>query len=147
MLPKGFWEQQSGVKALYQDCTAPVCEQFSLTRIELDVLLFLANNPEHDTPAELCDLRHLSKSQVSGAVKALQEKELLTRFYLPGNRKTTHLRLLTASAPIVQAGQAAQARFASVLLRGFSVQELETMQAQGTRIRQNIDAYFREESK
>ncbi len=40
-------EQQNAVKTLYSEFVSPVCAKYGLTRIELDILLFLANNT-HD---------------------------------------------------------------------------------------------------
>ena len=37
-------EQQNAVKTLYSEFVSPVCAKYGLTRIELDILLFLANN-------------------------------------------------------------------------------------------------------
>ena len=39
-----------------------------LTMREMDVILFLTNNPGHDTARDVTELRGLSKSQVSAAV-------------------------------------------------------------------------------
>ena len=36
-------EQQNAVKTLYSEFVSPVCAKYGLTRIELDILLFLAN--------------------------------------------------------------------------------------------------------
>lgn len=147
MLQRGFWEQQSGVKSLYGKLVAPVCEHYALTRMELDVLLFLANNPTYDTAAELAELRHFAKSQVSSAVKLLEQKGLLSRTFAPGNRKTVHLKLCEPSRPIVRDGQAAQERLAEILLDGFSDEERSVMQKMNERMRQNILKFERESVK
>lgn len=144
MLPKDFWEQQSGAKALYGKLVQPTCARFALTRMELDVLLFLANNPTHDTAAELTELRHFAKSQVSATVKLLEQKGLLTRAYAPGNRKTVHLHLCEAAQPILAEGQAAQERFAEILLDGFSEEERSVILKMNERMHQNIKRFEKE---
>ena len=50
-----------------------------LTMREMDVILFLTNNPGHDTARDVTELRGLSKSQVSAAVDLLAERGLLDR--------------------------------------------------------------------
>lgn len=144
MLPVGFWEQQSGVRVLYSKLVSPVCERFALTRMELDVLLFLANNPTYDTAAELIDLRHFAKSQVSATVKLLEQKGLLSRTFAPGNRKTVHLHLCSAAQPMITEGQAAQEHFAEILLCGFSDEERSVMQKMNERMHQNIKRFEKE---
>ena len=63
MLPLNLWEHQNAVKTLYSRCVERVCERHDLTRMELDILLFLANNPLYDTASEIVEIRYLSKSQ------------------------------------------------------------------------------------
>ena len=67
-----FWENQKVVLAYYAQCVKPVCEAHGLTRMEFDILLFLANNPVYDTAADIVRIRMLTKSHVSGALKRLE---------------------------------------------------------------------------
>ena len=45
MLPVNPWEHQNAVKSLYTNCVEEVCTKHGITRMELDILLFLANQP------------------------------------------------------------------------------------------------------
>ena len=65
-------EQQNAVKTLYSEFVSPVCAKYGLTRIELDILLFLANNTRYDTATDIVEVRFLAKSQVSAAIKNLK---------------------------------------------------------------------------
>lgn len=56
-----FWENQKVVLAYYAQCVKPVCEAHGLTRMEFDILLFLANNPAYDTAADIVRIRMLTK--------------------------------------------------------------------------------------
>ena len=86
-------EQQNAVKTLYSEFVSPVCAKYGLTRIELDILLFLANNTRYDTATDIVEVRFLAKSQVSAAIKNLEARGCLRREYQLENRKTAHLRL------------------------------------------------------
>lgn len=146
MLPMGFWENQSAVKTLYGKCVAEVCERHALSRVELDILLFLANNPTLDTAKDIVELRYLHKSQVSGALRALEERGYICRAYAAGNRKTVHLRLLEGAATeAVEDGQAAQEKFMSILLRGLTEEEIRGAEAFNRRVWDNIDHYLKGE--
>lgn len=92
-----FWTSQTLVHALYANLLEPVCRTHHLTRMELDVLLFLANNPALDTATDIVEKRRLTKSHVSLAVNALVHKGYLSRTFQENNRKTMHL-VLCASA-------------------------------------------------
>ena len=76
-----FWENQKVVLAYYAQCVKPVCEAHGLTRMEFDILLFLANNPAYDTAADIVRIRMLTKSHVSGALKRLETDGYLCTAY------------------------------------------------------------------
>lgn len=79
---------------LYRMGLEPVCEKYGLTRMELDILLFLANHPEYDTARDIIEKRKLTKSHVSASIARLKERGCLETYFEDGNRKTIHLKLL-----------------------------------------------------
>ena len=127
-------EQQNAVKTLYSEFVSPVCAKYGLTRIELDILLFLANNTRYDTATDIVEVRFLAKSQVSAAIKNLEARGCLRREYQLENRKTAHLRLCDPAQPMIAAGRSAQEQFGAALLDGFTPEELEHMQRSMERI-------------
>ena len=138
MLPE-FWNSMHLLKRLYDQTMEPVCEEFKLTRMELDILLFLANNKEFDTARDIIERRRLTKSHVSVSLRLLEKK------YFPGNRKTVHLALLPASSPAVAAGQDAQQRFYDLIFRGFRDDERVRMGEGFSKIAANIRTALRED--
>lgn len=141
-----FWEQHALARSLYGDCLEDVCKAHGMTRMEMDILLFLANNPRYDTAADMVEIRQLAKSHVSMAVKTLAERGMLTRHYKSGNRKTVHLRLTKKADPIVRDGKKAQEKFVSILYAGFSGEEAQQCRKFFCKIRENIRDYYREEA-
>lgn len=103
-----FLVQSQGMRRLYSRMLTPLLERYRLTQLEMDILLFLANNPEHDTARDMVELRHLAKSHVSAGVDSLVRRGLVERFFREGNRKVIHLRLLPAAAEPVAAGREVQ---------------------------------------
>lgn len=126
------------LKRAYDGALEPVCGRHGLTRMEMDVLLFLANNPEMDTASALVSVRRLPKSHVSAAVNALAERGLIQREYRGGNRKTAHLcPTAAADAPIAD-GRAVQREFGRTLTEGIAPEELEQMLSTARRMVENI---------
>ena len=80
-----------GILRLYDRDCQPVCEQYGLTRCELDVLGFLANHPGLDTARDITELRLVPKANVSQAVESLIRKELLVRAQDTADRRLIHL--------------------------------------------------------
>ena len=126
-------------KKLYGTVFAPLLARSGSTQAEMNVLLFLANNPAYDTARDITERRHMAKSQVSVSVEALVERGLLERFYRPGNRKTIHLRPTPAARPLVEEGWRLQNRFGALLIAGFSRQEILRMASLIRRMQKNID--------
>lgn len=118
-----FWENQKLVSALYAQCSKPVCAKYGLTRMEYDILMFLHNNPQYDTAAEIVRVRMLTKSHVSSAVKTLEEKGFLTGRFKDGGHKAVRLTITEKADPLIRDGEAAQLAFGEALFRGFSPEE------------------------
>lgn len=116
------------MKRRYAREMAPVLEKWQLNSMELDVLLFLGNNPGYDTASDMVQLRQLTKSHVSKAVESLTGKGLLSQQRDSLNRRRVHLLLLPAAQPVLAAGQQAQQRFVDALTRGFSQEDKARMQ-------------------
>lgn len=135
-------EHQNAMKMLYARFVSPICAQYDLTRIELDILLFLANNPCYDTATDIVEVRFLAKSQVSAAIKEMESRAYLRREYMPDNRKTAHLRLCDAAMLIIADGCKAQERFGAALMDGFSPEEVEQMQRNMERMHKNVEKYL-----
>ena len=139
-----FWNNTSLMKRLYDRIMDPVAEQYGITRMELDVLLFLANNPGFDTAADMIERRQLTKSHVSSSVKDLAERGCLERSYQDGNHKLIHLKVLPAAEKIVAAGHQAQREFAEAIFRGFTEEDKERMGEFQQRMADNIRLAIRE---
>ncbi len=122
MLPAFFIRSQA-LRKLYCALFTPLLEQRGMTQLEMDVLLFLANNPSYDTARDIVEKRHLAKSHVSVGVESLVERGFLERQRRDGNRKIIHLRLTEAAAPVIRDGRAVQRRYGQLLLAEFTEEE------------------------
>ena len=50
--------------------------QYGLNQLEIDILLFLHNNPDCRTASDICRYRGLAKSNVSAAVERLRKMDM-----------------------------------------------------------------------
>lgn len=122
---------------LYDRMGQSVCAEFLLTRAEMDVLAFLANNPEKDTARDIVELRMIPKANVSQAVELLMHKNLLTRRQDTQDRRKIHLSLTESAATPVMRILDMQRNFFSVLFNGFSEAEQEQYFSLNKKIAQN----------
>lgn len=135
------------LKESYEATTRPICRKHGLTASELDILLFLANHPHYDRASEIVKRRFIAKSQVSASVASLQGKGYLTVCAVPGDRRTSRLALTEAANAAVTDGKAAQERFFSALLDGFSEDERLQMLHRFDRMIENLNRFLQEESQ
>lgn len=143
MIPLNLWEHQNAIKTLYSRCVEEVCCKHEITRMELDILLFLANNPYFDTATDIVETRHLSKSQVSSSIKTLEAKGYLCRNYTKNNKKTAHLQICKTAHSVIADGRKAQEKFITIMLQGLTGDERECLKKSFEHIQENIERYLK----
>ena len=112
--------------------------RFGLKRIELDVLLFLANNAPCDTARDMAELRGLAKSNISTAVESLMVGGYLTARVDEQDRRLTHLSLTEKAGPAVREGQQMQQELFARLLRGVSPEDRAALERVGETMGENL---------
>ncbi len=125
-------------KRQYARNLEPICAQHGLTRNELDVLLFLYNNPDFDRAADIVERRGMAKSHVSLSVAGLRRRGLLQFCTDPTDRRTVHLQLSQDAREIAEQGRQAQHAFFSRLFATLSQDDIALWQSIHTRIRDNL---------
>lgn len=118
-----FWDQHKTITSYYELLSGEVCDRYELTQMEYDILMFLHNNPQHNTAAEIVKVRKSTKSHVSTSLKKLEERGLVRRIQSPDNKKHITIVLLEQAELIVEAGINTQKQFARNVLRGLSEEE------------------------
>ena len=110
-----------------------------VTKPEMDVLLFLYNNPQYDKAADVSELRFLAKSYVSKAVDLLQKRGYLQVQNDEKDRRVMRLKLMPAADPLIAAGNETRERFLKILFEGVSQKELQTMQKIHQKMMENLE--------
>ena len=87
---------------------ARLLAETGLTMREINVLLFLANNPRLDTARDVTEYRGIAKSQVSEAVEILTGRGLLCRTADAADRRVIHLAITEAGGPLARQAQEIQ---------------------------------------
>ena len=91
--------------------------QYGLNQLEIDILLFLHNNPDCRTASDICRYRGLAKSNVSAAVSPA-----------PDNRRQRLLGFAPDALPMVAVLADIQRCSLEPLFAGFTAQEQQTLQ-------------------
>ena len=133
-----YFDIMSRAQKGYSRLLEPICRKWNLTRNELDVLLFLYNNPEQDRAVDIVNGRGMSKSHVSLSISKLEEKGMLLRREDPTDRRTVHLVLCGDAGKIAAEGQMAQRRFFSYIHEGVTREQIDMMVAFAKKVSENI---------
>lgn len=123
---------------LYQRLQSPLREEAGLTQTDLDILLFLANNPSYDTASDIVSVRRLAKSNVSVGVRNLEGKGLLRRCLDEQDHRVEHLSLTPAAARLTALGQEKQMEFDALLFQDFTSEDRAALEHLMDRIHQNV---------
>ena len=134
-----YFDTMARAQKGYARLMDPLCKKWSLTRNELDVLLFLHNNPGFDRAADVALHRGMAKSHVSLSVNALESKGLLRRRVDPEDRRTIRLELAGDAAYIARQGREAQKAFFARIYDGVTEEEMAVWTAATEKISRNIN--------
>ena len=126
------------MKKLYDHQCLNVMQKYQITRSELDILLFLYNNPEYDSAKDIVKKRGLTKSHASMGIEKLIQKHYIQAVQDNHDKRQYHLHLLEQSHSIIQDGLKVQKQFSDILFQGFSDKEKEIYQQMIERIHDNI---------
>lgn len=106
--------------AAYKAAQKKVCKAWNVPEVSLDILLFLANNPEYTTARDIVEVRSIKANLVSQHVDRMVREGYLCRKEVQGDRRKRDLRLTEKAMPIVEAGRKMQTDFFETLFHGVS---------------------------
>lgn len=92
--------------------------------MEYDTLMFLSNNPQYNTAADIVKVRKSTKSHVSVSLKALENKGLIEKKQNATNKKCVEIFLLDKAREIVEEGVQVQRQFMKNMFQGLTEEEM-----------------------
>lgn len=138
-----FWDKHKTITSCYEILAKDVCDRYQLTQMEYDILMFLHDNPQHNTAADIVKVRKSTKSHVSTSLKRLESRGLIERIQSTGNKKHIEIVLLSEAEQIIDAGIEVQKQFAKNVLRGLTEEEKHICISVFNKICNNADEYLK----
>jgi len=126
-------------RKLYERMTNEVSARCGLARMELDILMFLAENPDLDTAKDIVEFKYLAKSGISKAIDILVKKGYLDVIQDPDDRRVFHLQLKEAADAVIDAMTDVQGRLADIIFRGITPDEIKVLRNLSAKISFNIN--------
>ena len=130
-----FWDQHKTITSYYEMLTRNVCDKYQLTQMEYDILMFLHNNPQHNTAADIVKVRKSTNS-----LKDLEGKGMVERIQSVDNKKHVEIVLLEMADRVIEEGLKTQREFAKNVLHGLTEEEKKMCIEVFNKICQNADA-------
>lgn len=122
----------------YRRACKPLCHELQIPQTAFDILLFLGNNPEHNTARDIVALRGIKANLVSLYVEQLVQEGYLERVASPEDRRKTLLFCTAKAQPIIASGQQMQREFFTRLFEGVSPAAKETFLQVLQTVRKNL---------
>lgn len=121
----------------YELMLQPLCKRLQLPQTAMDILLFLANNPDYSTATDIVKKRGIKANLVSVHVERLVNEGYLQRQPVPGDRRKVQLQCTQLAQPVIAQGREAQARFLQTLTANIDEQTMQAFQYVLQQIGQN----------
>lgn len=133
-----FISLSSKMMKAYEAACQPVCKKYQLNQTCLDVILFLANNPEYNTAKDLWKIRGIRSGNASVAIETLVKRGYLKREADPQDRRRQRLLLTERAGDAVALGRQAQLAFGEQVKDGITEEELQLYWKISEQIRENV---------
>ena len=128
----------------YNAACKPLCQELKLPQTALDILLFLANNPDYKTARDIVEVRHIKANLVSMNVDKLVQEGYLERYAVASDRRKTKLLCTGKADPIIRKGRAVQNAFFKRLLNNTDAADREVFFRTMEVIGKNLDEILKE---
>ena len=137
--PAKFFNNANKTIEAYHRVLQPLCKESNIPPLALDILLYVANNPENATAKEICKFRGFKPGIVSVYVEKMAGEGLLERKNDNADRRKSVLSVTEKALPIVARGQELQKKFGERLLRGLTDGDIAAMRKAFSVIESNVE--------
>ena len=129
---------------VYNQLCRPLCQQTGIPQTSLDILMFLKNNPQYKTAADIVKIRGIKANLVSLHVERLVQEGYLERYAVLGDRRKTKLLCTGKADLIIRKGRVVQNAFFKRLLDHVEPADQEVFFRTMELIGKNLDEIIKE---
>ncbi len=117
--------QLQKIKKAYDAYLTPLSLAKKMTKIQLLIIGFLANNPDYDKAKDIEEILDIKKSNISAAIDDLVNREYIIKSSDQNDRRIIHLAITNKSFEIVEIVRKAQEEFTKMIFKNISDREIE----------------------
>lgn len=134
-----FIKQSSNIRKAYAKLCFPSLAHFKFSPSEIDILIFLSNNPSINTSKQLVMYLDISKSLVCRSIDTLVERGLLVGEIDSTDRRIQRLSLSQKSQEVIQILKECQTSFSALITGDITPEDLLKTQEVLEHIAKNIE--------
>ena len=138
-IQEGYFIHFAKVNKVYKKMCYQSVEEYRFTPNEIEVMMFLANNPGMDSASDIAFYKNISKGLIAKSVESLCLKGFLTTRKDTKDRRLIHLILTPQSDDIVKRLQACKREFIKQLQKGVADEDLAAMDRATEIMNRNLD--------
>ena len=120
-------------------------KEFSFTPNEIDVIMFLVNNPTLDTARDISHYKNRSKALVCRSVESLVQRGMIVKKIDKHDRRNIHLCLTDKTIKIAERIKDCRKNFFKQLTTELSPEQIKIFQEVILKMLDNIDKMYLEE--
>lgn len=132
---------------VYNQLCRPLCQQTCIPQTSLDILMFLKNNPQYKTAADIVKIRGIKANLVSLHVERLAQEGYLERREVPGDRRKTELICTEKTENVWRQGCEIQRTFIETLFSGVPAESRKIFEQVMEQTEENLNIYQKESKK
>lgn len=118
-------ENYHNLLAAYNNICKSLSKELNIPQTALDILLFLANNPQYTTASDIVEIRCIKANLVSINVDKLVKEGYLDRLPISEDRRKTKLVYTNKALPVIKQGRNMQNTFFNSLFTNIPVKKRE----------------------
>ena len=126
------------IREAYSNYLSKIIDDGSFSPNEINILVFLYNNPSINTSKKLTVTLGVSKGLISRSVDTLISKGLLIKEKDLEDGRNAHLKLSKKAEPLILQMQASKDRFAKRLIENLDPEEFAIYQKVQNQINENL---------
>lgn len=127
------------IAEIYEENCEPICREYNIPHISLEILSFLSEFPEHFTAKDISSIKKIKPSLVSLHVEKLVKNGYLVRESVNGDRRKVKLVCTEKATAVTAACKELRAKCCSLLTEGLTVEEKEIFDNCLLKISQNSE--------
>lgn len=122
-----------------QECVyADLMRDYTLTILDVRILLFLDSHSTLNTARDFVRLHHYTKSNVSKSIETLIERGYLSRESDAHDKRYIHLLIQPAARQVLEKARSCHEQMIRVVFQGITQEEIDVICRVAGRVNQNI---------